>query len=185
MTGHNQISRLRATRFLPASLRHTLVAVGVMGSAGLLGAQAAPPAPPATPTSATAAAAPATPAAPVYLATHAEAMAIGRATARAAFTGLVDSLVATADPATSSGGDIRSRLTDGIAQISLQLGAERRVVSERVMLVEGRVEYWRTAEYEMVPVPLVFRVIMGAKGTWRGFTANTEEMTPAGEEVKP
>jgi len=112
-------------------------------------------------------------------------MAIGRATARAAFTGLVDSLVATADPATSANGDVRGRLTDGIAQISLQLGAERRMISERVMLVEGRIEYWRTAEYEMVPVPLVFRVIMGAKGTWRGFTASTEEMVPAGEEVKP
>jgi hypothetical protein len=112
-------------------------------------------------------------------------MAIGRATARAAFTGAVDSLVATADPVTSANGDVRGRLTDGIAQISLQLGAERRMISERVMLVEGRVEYWRTAEYEMVPVPLVFRVIMGAKGTWRGFTASTEEMVPAGEEVKP
>ena len=46
-------------------------------------------------------------------------------------------------------------------------------------------DYGSDADTEVISLPLVFRVIMGVKGTWRGFTANTEEMTPAGEEVKP
>lgn len=180
--------RLSATRLLPSTLRQTLAAIGMIGSASILGAQAAPPAPPTpptTPAAATAPSAPVAPATPTYRASHAEALEVGRATVRAAFTGQIDSLVAMADPSATASGDLRGRLTDGVAQISLQLGAERRMIAERVMLVEGNVEYWRTAEYEMVPVPLVFRVIMGGKGKWRGFTANTEEMTPAGDEVKP
>lgn len=126
----------------------------------------------------------AAPAAAAPLPSHAEALVIGRATVRAAFTGAVDSLVATAAPE-SAVGDLRSRLTDGVTQISMQLGAERRMISERVMNVDGRIEYWRTAEFELVPVPIVFRVILGSATTWRGFTANVEEMSPAGEEVKP
>jgi hypothetical protein len=34
-------------------------------------------------------------------------------------------------------------------------------------------------------VPLVFRVIMGPAGKWRGFTANTTEQTPPGTEILP
>lgn len=150
-------------------------------TASAVSAQAAPPAPPSVPPTAGAAA----PAAPAYLASHAEAMAVGRATLLAALTGLVDSLVATADPLNGPAAEVRARVTDGIAQISVQLGAERRVVAERVMLVDGKIEYWRTAEYERVPVPLVLRVTMGAKGNWRGVSVSTEDETPAGEEVKP
>lgn len=59
------------------------------------------------------------------------------------------------------------------------------MISERVMKIDGRIEYWRTAEFELVPVPIVFRVILASATTWRGFTANVEEQSPAGEEVKP
>jgi hypothetical protein len=124
------------------------------------------------------------PAASTHVPSFAEAVSIGRSTFLAAFTGAIDSLMASADPATAPD-DLRSRLTDGIAQISLQLGAERRMISERVVKVDGRVEYQRTSEFEMVPVPLVFRVILGAPGKWRGFTASTEDQTPDGEELKP
>jgi hypothetical protein len=112
-------------------------------------------------------------------------MAVGRATILAALTGLVDSLVATADPRNGPSDEVRGRVTNGLAQISQQLGAERRVVNERVMLVDGNYEYWRTAEFERVPVPLLLRVTLGAKGTWRGVAATTEDETPVGEEVKP
>ncbi|MBX3132837.1 MAG: hypothetical protein KF689_05560 [Gemmatimonadaceae bacterium] len=152
--------------------RGTALAALVLGAAPLAAQQPTPtPAPPAAPAAA-------------HVPTHAEAIALGRATFLAAFTGAIDSLMATADPA-SMRDDLRSRLTDGIAQISLQLGAERRMISERVVHVEGRYEYQRTSEFEMVPVPLVFRVILGAPGKWRGFTAAPEEATPVGEELKP
>lgn len=165
---------------MSAALRSLVRLAGALSVAtASLSAQAAPtpPAPPATPAPAAA------PAAPAYRATYDEAMQIGRAVTRQAFAGEVDSLVATADPGAPA--DLRTRLLDGVSQISLQLGAERRVIAERVMNVEGRIEYQRTAEFENVPVPLVFRVIMGAKGTWRGFTASTDEQLPGGDEVKP
>lgn len=160
-----------------------LQALALAVASASLAAQAAPT-PPAAPTpTAAAPATPAAPAAPAYRATYDEAMQIGRAVTRQAFAGEVDSLVATADPGAPA--DLRTRLLDGVSQISLQLGAERRMIAERVMNVEGRIEYQRTAEFENVPVPLVFRVIMGAKGTWRGFTASTEDQLPGGDEVKP
>ncbi len=166
------------------SLSHRLLAFALLTSTATLGAQGAPP-PPATPPANGAAATPAAPAAPAYQATYDEAMRIGRTTVTSAISGAMDSLVALADPANGTPDEIRARLSNAIAQISMQLGAERRVIAERVVRIEGRIEYQRTAEYEMVPVPLVFRVIMGAQGKWRGFTANTEENTPAGDEVKP
>lgn len=119
-----------------------------------------------------------------YRASHAEAIALGRATVRQALAGEIDSLMAMADPSATTG-DLRGRLSAGIAQISMQLGDEVRVLGERVVVVDGRVEYQRTAEYAMVPVALVFRVILGEQGKWRGFTANTEDNTPGGEEIKP
>lgn len=148
--------------------RLVAAAAAVSLGAAAAGAQAAPPAP----------------AVSAPMVSHAEALLIGRATVRAAFTGSVDTLVATAAPEAATG-DLRGRLTDGVTQISMQLGAERRMISERVMKVEGRIEYWRTSEFELVPVPIVFRVTLGSATTWRGFTANVEEMMPAAEEVKP
>lgn len=163
---------MKPSVFFSRARTGALLAAIVLGAAPLAAQQPAP--------------APAAPAAPatVHVPTHAEAIALGRATALAALTGAIDSLMATADPATAPG-DLRSRLTDGIAQISLQLGAERRMISERVVKVDGHYEYQRTSEFEMVPVPLVFRVLFGAQGKWRGFTANTEDQTPDGEELKP
>jgi hypothetical protein len=167
-----------------------LLASAFVLAAASLGAQAAPPAAPASPA---APAAPATPAAPAPLsatdpavrAQHAAAMALGRATVRQALTGQVDSLIASADPETGPADALRGRLTDGIAAVALQVGAERRVIGEKVLVVNGRVEYQRTGEYEMVPVPLVFRVLVSRQGKWLGFTANTVENTPGGDEVQP
>lgn len=183
----------------------TLVLVALVLSAGTLTAQAAPPppAPPSTPPPATppsspltpptpaaaaapkAPTAPAAPAAPAYLATREEALTIGRQTTQQAFTNQIDALLRTADPVDGDTASMRVRLTDALPQVATQLGAERRMIREQVMKVNGRIEYWRTAEFEMVPVPLIFRVIMGAQGKWRGFTATTEEQAPAGEELLP
>lgn len=165
-------------------------------SAGTLAAQT-PPAPPArpanpltpppaaAPTAAQAPSPPAPPAAPAYLATREEALSIGRETTQRVFSNQLDALILAADPATGDTASVRARLSEALPQVAMQLGAERRMVREQVMKVNGRIEYWRTAEYEMVPVPLVFRVIMGAQGKWRGFTATTEEQAPAGEEILP
>lgn len=119
-----------------------------------------------------------------YAHTHAAALELGRAVAKHAFAGEIDSLLTFADPA-SAPADLRQRLADGIGQMALQLGGERKVTAERIVRVNGRTEYWRTSEFEMVPVPLVFRVILGAEGKWRGFTANTEDQLPVAEDVQP
>lgn len=132
--------------------------------------------------------APATPLAAVVapaLPTHAQALEVGRAVAIAAFGGQLEDLFALADSSATASPDIRTRLADGIGQIATQLGGERRMISEQIMKVDGRIEYWRTSEFEMVPIPLVFRVFMGVPGKWRGFTANPESQNPAGELVQP
>ncbi len=152
-------------------------------------AQSPPPAPPAPPTPPTAAPSDAPPPPPApkpgYQASHSEMMTFGRLVTERAFAKNIDSLVAIADPAVGTPEFVRGRLTPALAQMDEQLGPEIKVISEKVMRVNGSVQYWRTAEFSGVPVPLVFRVVMGEKGKWRGFTASPEENVPAGEEIKP
>lgn len=142
---------------------------------GFGGASVQAQAAPATPARDSAAARP--------LATREQALEVGRAVAVAAYAGKVDDLFALADSSATASPDIRARLVDGVGQIAMQLGAERRMISEQVMKVDGVIEYWRTAEYEQVPIPLVFRVYMGKPGKWRGFTATPENQLPVGEVV--
>ncbi len=119
------------------------------------------------------------------LPTHAQAPEVGRAVAIAAFGGKLEDLFAIADSSATSSPNIRVKLAEGIEQIATQLGAERRMISERVVNVDGKIEYWRTSEFALVPISLVFRVYMGVPGKWRGFTAQTEEELPSSELVKP
>lgn len=171
------------------SIQRTLLAVAVLAAPAGLAAQAppaAPPAPPSTPASAAVApAAPQAPAAPAYRPSYDEALQLGRLVTERAYAKNIDGLVSLADPAAGSPDSVRTRLVNALAQVEEQLGPELKLVSERVMLVNGRVQYWRVAEYTGVPIPLVWRVVMGEKGKWRGFTASPEEQAPPGEEIKP
>jgi hypothetical protein len=141
----------------------------------------------AVPATAPAPAAPVAPAAPPdrYMHSHAEALALGRAVVAHAYAGALDSLIAFADPAMGAPDALRARLAPGLKDLDEQLGPELKLITERVMLVNGGVQYWRKAEYVGVPMPLLFRVVLGAKGTWRGFTASPEDAAPAGEEILP
>lgn len=162
-------------------IRSALVlAVALVAGPLSVSAQAAPPAPPAP---ATPPSEPGTPSAPVP--TYQEVMALGRATAQHALAGRVDSLLVSADPSAGTSEALRPRLSAGLAQIDEQMGVETALIREQVVRVNGGLQYWRTAEYSNVPVPLVFRVVMGVPGKWRGFTASVEDALPAFEEVTP
>lgn len=169
-------------------------------TAGVAAAQGSPPVPPTPPTPVsqvapvppaptTAPSAPTPPAAPRPI-TAAEVdreavLRLGRFVSAWANLGAIDSLITRADPAVGTPDAIREKLTSGLASFTDQLGGETRFSAERVMLVNGQVQYWRTAEYTAVPVPLVFRVMVGRDGKWRGFTVTQEEQLPVGaEEVK-
>jgi len=109
----------------------------------------------------------------------------GRLVSGWANLGAIDSLVAHADPGVGSAEAVRQKLTTGLADFAAQLGAETKLHEEKVMLVNGRPQYWRTADFAAVPVSLVFRVMLGDDGRWRGFTVTTPDQLPTGEEVKP
>lgn len=172
-----------------------LALVPLVASATLVVAQT-PPAPPAPATPPASAASPAQPAAPATPAAPAPltmaqvdreaALQVGRYVATWANLGVVDSLLTRADGAVGTPEVVRERLSGGLEQFAAQLGAELKVTEERVMLVNGAVQYWRTAEYSAVPqMPLVFRVFVAQGGKWRGFTVTPATELPAGEEVKP
>jgi hypothetical protein len=177
-------------------MRQNLIAASLtlVLSAALVEAQGSPPVPPTPPIPAasptpTAAATPTPPAPPAAI-TAAEVdrdavIRLGRFVSAWANSGSIDSLITRADPAVGTPDAIREKLTSGLASFSDQLGGETRFSAERVMLVNGQVQYWRTAEYTAVPIPLVFRVMVGRDGKWRGFTVTQEEQLPVGaEEVK-
>lgn len=171
-----------------------LALVPLVASATLVAAQT-PPAPPAPATPASAAspaqpAAPAAPAAPAPITVaqvdREAALKVGRYIATWANLGVVDSLLTIADGAVGTPEVVRERLNGGLEQFAAQLGAELKVTEERVMVVNGAVQYWRTAEYSAVPqMPLVFRVFVAPGGKWRGFTVTPATELPSGEEVKP
>jgi hypothetical protein len=166
-----------------------LVMVAAVTSLAVAQAAPATPQTPATPTSASAASAPAAPAAPAkptyVLQTHAEALKLGRIVFERAMAGNIDALVESADPAMGAPDALREKLKAGIADMSTQLGPEVAMTTERIMLVNGSVQYWRTSTYTEVPVPLIFRVVMGPVGKWRGFTASSTDQAPAGTEMLP
>lgn len=154
-------------------------------------APSTPPAPvakpaPAAPTPPTPATAPTPPTAITAAEVdHGAVIRLGRFVSAYANLGSIDSLVTRADPAVGTPEAIREKLTSGLASFTDQLGGETKFSTERVMLVNGQVQYWRTAEYSAVPIPLVFRVMVGRDGKWRGFTVTPEEQLPVGaEEVK-
>ncbi len=162
--------------------RHLLAAL-LVAPALTLGAQAAPPTP-ATPSAPSQPAAPA-PATPDVV-SHADALKLGRLTFDRAMTSNLDALLESADPAMGATDALRPRLESGLKQMGEQMGQEVALTSEKVMLVNGNVEYWRMAEFEKVPgMPLIFRVVMAPGGKWRGFTATTEQDAPPGREILP
>ncbi len=152
-------------------------------------AQATPPAPPAPPAPAEPAnpspPAPPAPATPDVV-SHADALKLGRLTFDRAMTMNLDALLESADPAMGAKEALRPRLEAGLKQMGEQMGQEVVLVGEKVMLVNGNVEYWRTAEFDKLPeMPLVFRVVMAPGGRWRGFTAARPEEAPPGREILP
>jgi hypothetical protein len=165
-----------------------LMLAGFIALAESLEAQAAPSAPPTPPAAASAATAapvaPPAPAAAMDAVSHAEALKQGRLTFDRAMTANIEALLQSADSALGGADALRPRLETGLKQLAEQLGQEVSMSSEKVMLVNGTVQYWRTGEYAQVPVPIVFRVIVGPSG-WRGFTANAEEQVPPGKEILP
>jgi hypothetical protein len=112
-----------------------------------------------------------------------EVLKLGRITFERAFASNIDALVASADPAVGNLDSLRARLTAGLQQLNDQLGPEVKTISEKVMIVNDGVQYWRESEYTAVPVPITFRVVVSSAGKWRGFAANTE--VPAGKELLP
>jgi hypothetical protein len=162
----------RLRRFVRRTLGVTpLMLLGIFALTGSLEGQAAPPTPPA-------------PAAAAAVVSHAEALKQGRLTFDRAMTANIEALLQSADSALGGADALRPRLETGLKQLAEQLGQEVSMSSEKVMLVNGTVQYWRTGEYAQVPVPIVFRVIVGPSG-WRGFTANAEEQVPPGKEILP
>jgi hypothetical protein len=129
--------------------------------------------------------APAALAAPGYLATRDEALTIGRETTQRVYANQLDALILAADPMDGDLVNLRRNLEVGLPRLSERLGAERRMISERVVRVGGRIEYWRIAEFEKAPAPMLFRVTMGARGKWRGFAAVPQGQAVGGEEVLP
>lgn len=166
------------------SLRLTIAATALTLTTAIDAQVALPP--PATPTAGAATAAPSAPASPAAAPSYAQAMATGRAVQHAVMFGDLPSLVAAVDPqAAATATDIPSRVSQGVAAVATSLGGERRMISEQIVSYNGRLEYRRISEYELVPVPAVFRVILGAPGTWRSFSISTDENTPPGDPVNP
>jgi 3-oxoacyl-ACP reductase-like protein len=173
-------------------MRSPLLALVPLFSVAAVATAQTPPAPPAPATPPAASSAPATPPAPPAPITVAQvdreaALKVGRYVATWANLGVVDSLLTLADGAVGTPEEVRSRLASGLEQFATQLGAELKVTEERVMVVNGAAQYWRTAEYSGVPqMSLVLRVLLTQGGKWRGFTVTpTNELPTGGEEVKP
>ncbi len=111
------------------------------------------------------------------------ALSMGREIARLVGKRELDSIMVHADPSTGNPAEVRERIRTALGQIGEQLGTETNMIAERVMLVNGGVQYWRDEEFSAVPVPLVLRVVIAPSGKWRGFTISSPDALPSAEEV--
>ena len=73
-----------------------------------------------------------------------------------------------------SAGDLKDRL-GGLFQ---QIGDQRRMISQRYWMRNGKPQFWHTAEFSGVPEPVVIRLVIEPDGTISGMGINPQSQNP-------
>jgi len=177
----------------------SLAAAGLVLSATMLAAQATPATPPAVPKPAPA---PPAAAAPAPAATPAPAAApaapavqnppikpvgneieLGRKFTQWLYTAQFDSLFAHADAEGQQTLGKPEEMQAHLDELVARLGDESEVVEEKVVMRNGRPQYWSTSRYTLAPEPFMLRWVI-VNGQIMGIGMNPASNPPAIDPVQ-
>ncbi len=113
-------------------------------------------------TTATAQSSPARPPAPTT-----DLLVAGRKLATWILANQLDSVVVNLEPSVNADA-VRTELTRVIGEIAIHGGNELKVTEEKVVRRRGRYQYWRTAEFETAPEPVLLRIVLTPDGRYGG-----------------
>ena len=113
-------------------------------------------------TSATAQALPPKPPAPTT-----DLVVAGRKLANWILANQLDSVVVNLE-AGANADEVRTELTRLTGEIAIHGGNELKVTDEKVVRRNGRYQYWRTADFENAPEPVLLRIVLTPDGKYGG-----------------
>ena len=101
----------------------------------------------------------------------------GRKLAEWILNNQLDSVATNLAP-TANADTTKAELTRLIGDIAIRGGNELKVTEEKVVRRMGRYQYWRTADYERAPGPVLLRIVLTPDGKYSGIGTSEQ---PAGD----
>jgi hypothetical protein len=97
-----------------------------------------------------------------------DTMAIGRRATEFFYDAEIDSLWAMLTPAFQESLGSPDKLLERLDFLSDRAGAEVEVIEESIRMRNGRPQYWRVAEFDLAPEPLLLRWVISPEGKVSG-----------------
>ena len=98
----------------------------------------------------------------------ADTLAIGRRATEFFYNGEIDSLWAMLTPAFQEGLGGPDKLLERLDFLSDRAGTEVDLIEESIRMRNGRPQYWRVAEFDLAPEPLLIRWVISPEGKVSG-----------------
>jgi hypothetical protein len=111
-----------------------------------------------------------------------DTMAVGRQATEYFYDGNVDSLWTMLTPAFQEGLGSADELLDRLDMLTERAGDEMELIEESIRMRKGRPQYWRVAEFEMVPEPLLIRWVISPEGKVSGQGLGLASQPPATDD---
>jgi Flp pilus assembly protein CpaB len=150
------------------SLRSLAILAALAIGAVSAGAQSASP-----PVAPSAEATPAMPPAPTT-----DLVVAGRKLASWILANQLDSVTVNLAP-NSNADTTRMELTRLVEEIAIHGGNELKVTEEKVVRRNGRYQYWRSADFERAPSPVLLRIVLTPDGKYGGIGIGLANNAPA------
>lgn len=97
-----------------------------------------------------------------------DTMAVGRQATVWFLDGQMDSLWAMMTPEFQESTGSIDAMYDRLDQVSVRAGSEIVVIEESIRMRNGQPQYWRVAEFDLIPEPLLLRWVISPDGKVSG-----------------
>ena len=111
-----------------------------------------------------------------------DTMAVGRQATEYFYDGNVDSLWTMLTPEFQEGLGSPDALLDRLDMLTERVGDEMELIEESIRMRKGRPQYWRVAEFDMAPEPLLIRWVISPDGKVSGQGMGLASQPPATDD---
>jgi len=112
----------------------------------------------------------------------ADTIAIGRLATEYFYDGEADSLWAMLTPSFQEKIGAPEKILERLDLISDRAGTEVEVIEESIRMRNGRPQYWRVAEFDMAPEPILLRWVISPEGKISGQGIGLASQAPATDD---